>query len=407
MRDLCPLAIALVLCTLATTASAQDDPSDHHDDQPEHHQDASIATWTWATDANVFVGYNYQERHFADFSAWESQNWFMVSGAHRLGEGRLTFASMLSLEPFTMHAHGSPQLFQTGESYQRMPLLNYQHPHDLVMELGATYERPVGRLRSYLGADLVGSPTLGPIPFMHRESARSNPQVPLTHHFMDATHITTGVIRGGVAFGAVTVESSAFRGQEPDEDRLNIERPRLDSWAVRAQYNAGPWHAQFSGGHLHQPEWFDPFDVTLLTASVGFDGEVKSHPLDVTVAWGGHREFNGFNGNADGYLAEGQLGVSGRSTIYWRAEYTGKDLFVDVHPKGFSHRTIIYELGAFTAGYLRDISVTRAGRFGVGADATVYQIPDILLPFWASSRSFHVFLRWRPVGVVPHSHMNM
>jgi hypothetical protein len=405
MTDMRAIVMALVLCAMATAASAQDDSSDHHDDQPEHHHEAAISAWTWATDANVFVGYNYQERHFADFSAWESQNWFMGSGAHGIGQGRLTFVSMLSLEPFTMHAHGSPQLFQTGESYQRMPLLNYQHPHDLVMELGATYERPVGGIRSYLGTDLVGSPTLGPIPFMHRESARSNPQVPLTHHFMDATHITTGVIRGGVSFGPVTVESSVFRGQEPDEDRLNIERPRLDSWAVRAQYNAGPWHAQFSGGHLHQPEWFDPFDVTLLTASLAFDGQVKSHPLDVTLAWGGHREFNGFNGNADGYLAEGQLGVSGRSTIYWRAEYTGKDLFVDVHPKGFSHRTIIYELGVFTLGYLRDISVTRAGRFGVGADATVYKMPDVLLPFWESSRSFHVFLRWRPVGGMSHMQM--
>jgi hypothetical protein len=55
---------------------------------------------------------------------------------------------------------------------------------------------------------------------------------------------------------------------------------------------------------------------------------------------------------------------------------------------------------AYTAGYLRDVSVTRAGRFGVGADATFYQMPDALLQFWESSRSFHVFLRWRPVGAM-------
>src|SRR5215831_18808877 len=163
------IVMTMTFCAVAAAAWAQDDPSDH-----QHHHPVS-SSWTWTTDANVFAGYNYQERHFADFSAWESQNWFMGSGAHGIGRGRLTVASMLSLEPFTMHAHGSPQLFQTGESYQRMPLLNYQHPHDLVMELGATYERPIERIRTYLGADLVGSPTLGPIPFMHRESARSNP----------------------------------------------------------------------------------------------------------------------------------------------------------------------------------------------------------------------------------------
>jgi hypothetical protein len=399
--------VFVLTAAMAGAASAQDDPPDHHH-EPEHHSSSAKptedehemapGTWAWTTDANVFVGYDDQERHFADVSAWESQNWFMGSGQRPIGQGHLTIGSMLSLEPFTLHAHGSPQLFQTGESYQRAPLLNYQHPHDLVMELGATYERPVGHLRSYVGADFVGSPTLGPIPFMHRESARSNPQVPLTHHFMDSTHITTGVVRGGVSVGPLTFESSAFRGEEPDENRLNLERPRLDSWAARVQYNAGPWHAQFSGGHLHQPEWFDPLNITLLTASVGFDGQIRSRPLDMTVAWGGHREFNGFNGDADGFLAEGQLAASPRSTIYWRAEHTGKDLFVDVHPKGFSHRTVIYMIDAYTAGFLRDVSVTRVGRFGVGADATFYQMPDTLLQFWASSRSFHVFLRWRPVG---------
>src|SRR5262245_57471711 len=325
-----PIWMAFALfCVIAATARAQDDPHEHHSTAAkataDEHEPAS-STWSWTMDANVFAGYNYQQRQFADFKAWESQNWFMGSASRSAGGGRLTIGSMLSLEPFTLHAHGSPQLFQTGESFKQAPLLNYQHPHDLLMELGATYERPVGRLGLYIGADLVGSPTLGPIPFMHRESARSNPQVPLTHHFMDATHITTGVVRGGVNMGPVTIESSVFRGAESDENRLNVERPRLDSWAARVQYNAGPWHAQFSGGHLRQPEWFDPFDVTLLTASVGYNGHIGPRRLDLTLAWGGHREFNGFNGDADGYLAEGEFELSPRSTIYGRVEHTGKDL---------------------------------------------------------------------------------
>jgi hypothetical protein len=396
VRSLC-LAVTLSL-VMALAASAQDDP-------PQHQHEADSRAWTWATDANLFAGYNYQERRFADFSAWESQNWFMGSGSRPIGRGRLTIGSMLSLEPFTLHDHGSPQLFQTGESFNKAPLLNYQHPHDLVMGLGATYDVTSGAVRYYAGADLVGTPTLGPPPFMHRESARSNPQVPLTHHYLDATHISTGVVRGGITWGALTLESSAFRGAAPDENRLNIERPHLDSWAARAQYNTGPWHAQFSAGRLHEPEWFDPLDVTLLTASVEFDGQVGSRPLSVLAAWGGHREDNGFNGNADGYLAEGQFIVTPRSTLYGRAEYTGKDLFVDVHPKGFTHRSVIYQVGAFTAGFLRDISVTRAGRVGVGADATFYHMQDDLRVYWARSRSFHVFLRWRPVGVAPHTHM--
>jgi hypothetical protein len=171
------------------------------------------------------------------------------------------------------------------------------------------------------------------------------------------------------------------------------------------RFDQGAWHAQVSGGRLHEPEWFDPLDVSLITASIGFSGQAAARPLDVTLAWGGHREFNGFNGDADGFLAEGEFGVSPRSTIYARAEHAGKDLFVDVHPRGFTHRTVIYEVGAFTFGYVRDVRVSKGGRFGVGADLTVYQMPDDLLIYWKSSRSFHVFLRWRPNGTASHHHM--
>src|SRR5262249_43953755 len=97
MTDVRSMWMALALCgVIALSVSAQDDPQQHHE-----HQTAS-STWTWATDANIFVGYNYQQRLFADFSTWESQNWFMGSAAHPVGRGRLTIASMLSLEPFTM-----------------------------------------------------------------------------------------------------------------------------------------------------------------------------------------------------------------------------------------------------------------------------------------------------------------
>ena len=132
---------------------------------------------------------------------------------------------MTSLEPLTIPAQGSPQLFQTGESYHQVPLVNYQHPHDLVMALGATYQVTEGVVTFTAGADLVGSPTLGPTAFMHRESARDNPQVPLTHHWLDSTHITPGVVRGGVGFRGFVLEASAFRGAEPDDNRLTIERP--------------------------------------------------------------------------------------------------------------------------------------------------------------------------------------
>ena len=165
-RFLC-VATLLFLLTATMVAQAQTD-HDHDMSGHDHAMDMSGA-WSWSTDGNAFFGYNYQQRQFADFPVWESQNWLRLTGEHALGNGRLSLDGMLSLEPITMHAVGSPQLFQTGESYQRVPLVNYQHPHDLIMNLGATWRVERGPTRFFAGADVVGSPTLGPVPLMHRE----------------------------------------------------------------------------------------------------------------------------------------------------------------------------------------------------------------------------------------------
>jgi hypothetical protein len=205
-------------------------------------------------DANVFFGYNYQQRQFADFSAWESQNWFMGSAARDAGPGQLTLMAMLSLEAWTMDPMGSPQLFQTGESYQSVPLVNYQHQHDFVMGLGATWRVDRGSFAYSIGADLVGEPALGPTAFMHRASAGENPTAPLSHHWQDSTHITNNVVTVGGGRGSFAVEASAFHGEEPDENRWGIDGGDIDSWSARVTYRGrGPWSAQLSYGDIEDP----------------------------------------------------------------------------------------------------------------------------------------------------------
>ena len=414
------------LCAPSARLAAQD-----HD----HHQmESAPATtdWSWTTDSNVIFGYNYQQRRFADFWAWESQNWLMVSGARTLGAGRLSLMGMLSLEPWTIgrlvyamgdngnpqriyafNANrervplgGSPQTFQTGESYLGAPLINYQHPHDLFMEIGARYRLDRGRFKYTFEGDLVGSPALGPTAYMHRESARNNPQAPLTHHFIDSTHITPGVVTIGVGIGPMTFEGSGFRGEEPDENRLDIDQPRIDSWSARATWQQGPWQAQFSGGHLKEPEWFDPYDVTRLTASIGFNGTVASRPLSATLAWGQNREL--LIGPLDGYLLEWDLRVATRWSIYGRGESMRKEvLSLGVHPRGLrpgQHPLSVSEIAALTVGQIWDLPIDR-GRFGIGADITVYNTSDDLKIYFGSPHSYHVFLRWRPAGAAPaHIH---
>ena len=418
------VSFLVFVCLLTAGVSAQE----------HHHEPTPVAdtSWTWSTDANVFVGYNYQSRLFADFAAFESQNWFMVSGSRKAGPGRLTLTGMMSLEPLTIGRFvwagdgggsraysytatgeqrpfgGSPQLFQTGESYLGAPLVNVQHPHDLFMNLGATYRIEQPGAAYVFGADLIGSPTLGPTPFMHRESARSNPQVPLTHHDLDSTHITPGVLRAGIETGPMTFEASVFRGEEPDEDdnRFNIEQPALNSWAARVGWHRGPWQAQFSGGRLQKPEWFEPYETTRITASVEYNGTIASRPLAATLAWGHHDEDNGFNDHADGYLLEWDLRATDRTTVYGRAEASTKQIFgLGLHPAGFNHRHFYSHLDPLTVGLVRDIAPARFGRLGIGADVTVYRMSDDMIEYFDGSRSFHVFLRWRPLrNATAHVH---
>lgn len=379
------------------------------------------------SDANAFFGYNDQRRKFTNFSTWESQNWFMlsaerekmgsgvISDGHKIGasgaiseeknekngpgafSGRLTLQGMVSLEPFTLKKIGSPQVFQTGEIYQGAPLIDYQHPHDLIMGLGATYRVERGRLAYSVDLDLVGSPALGPTPFMHRQSASDNPQAPLAHHMLDSTHVTPGVVRTSVTRSHLTVEGSIFNGKEPDEHRLKIDRPRLDSWSARAGWQQGSWRAQVSAARVHEPEPFEPYDITRLTASVEFTGAVVSRPMAATAAWGQNRELHG---NLDGYLLEWDWQLTPSGSRYGRGERVAKDI-LDLGtpaPPGFVEFPRISHIDVLTFGYIQGPSSGRWGRLGVGADATVYRASADLREPYGSPHSFHVFLRWHPTS---------
>jgi hypothetical protein len=433
-----PIRVLVLLCLFVTPVVAQEAPPEHQHaasqpaegqqtDQPHaEHQHAVVPatqTWTFTTDANVIGGFNYQDRKYFDFAAWESQNWFMGTAARRLGQGHLTLHGMLSLEPLTIGHHvyrvddgthvvagGSPQLFQTGESFKGLPLAEFQHPHDLFMGIGATYERPQGRVTYVAGADLVGSPTLGPTVFMHRESARDNPQVPLSHHLLDSTHSTPGVLRGGMRISEWTVEGSVFRGEEPDEERYDIDAPRLDSWAARIGWNKGGWRAQVSGGRLHEPEWFAPYDQTRLTGSMEYAGTLWSAPMTVTGAYGQVLEYSANRPLSRGGLVEWDVRATPTVTTYGRAELVRKEVIgLHVHtPDMPAHPTYLSDVGALTLGAVKDLrmlGLDRVGRLGIGGDVTLHHMSVDLEPIYGGSKSFHLFVRWRPSVAAPqHVH---
>jgi len=158
-----------IACWIAIAAA----PALAQEATPPHQHDTMNPAWQWSVEGSAFAGYNYQWRKFTDFDEVESQNWLMAALQKSFGSSSLNLVAMFSLEPFTLRDLGSPQVFQTGETFNGAPLIDYQHPHDLIMNLGGEYSwldrGDAGGVRRGAGADRSGGVHAPPIG--DRESA--------------------------------------------------------------------------------------------------------------------------------------------------------------------------------------------------------------------------------------------
>src|SRR2546429_4801927 len=196
--------------------------------QDEHAQ-TSIGGWQFMQDGIVFGEFNRQggPRGGKELVV---PNWWMGIAARSAGKGTVTFTGMFSLEAATLRADGYREIFQVGEMVNGAPLVDHQHPHDLFSQLAAIWRIPIAGSTGFtIAGGLAGEPALGPVAFMHRPSASENPLAPLSHHVLDSTHISFGVVTGAVDHGPWTVEGSVFNGREPDENRWNFDFGALDS----------------------------------------------------------------------------------------------------------------------------------------------------------------------------------
>src|SRR5439155_21379483 len=150
--------------------------------------------WMLMFHGSAYGVYDYQSGHRGDRKFF-SPNMAMGMAQHPLGPGTFGLRTMLTLEPATIGKTGYPLLLQTGETADgKTPLIDRQHPHDLFMELAATYSVAIGEQSSIFGYfGYPGEPALGPATFMHRFSGMDNPEAPITHHWLDSTHVTFGV----------------------------------------------------------------------------------------------------------------------------------------------------------------------------------------------------------------------
>ena len=333
---------------------------------------------------------------------FESQNWLMAMASRKVGRGTLDLRSMFSLEPLTLSGGGSPQLFQTGESYQGQPLRNAQHPHDLFMTLSASYTLPIGEHGSwfaYLG--FPAEPALGPVAFMHRTSASENPAAPLAHHLQDSTHISFGVFTTGFTYRWFKVEGSVFNGREPDENRYDFEFNPWNSRSFRIQFAPNKnWSAQVSYGLLKNPEALEPGDVRRTTASISYNKPLKRGNWATTFIWGRNRE-NHHNEPAtlNGYTAESTLQFMNRNYLYTRLELVDKNGLLDRTDRqqlGITDSHPLFRIGAYTFGAARDIWETDKFTVALGGDVTFYSKPPVLDAIYGNNPiSYHFFVRFR------------
>ena len=367
---------------------------------------AGASKWVVMQDGVVFGMGNLQGSPRGEHE-FKVPNWWMGMAHRPLKQGTLTVNLMLSLDPATVGEQGYSHIFQVGETYEGGPLIDHQHPHDFLMQLAASWRRPVGKgFTLTLAGAPVGEPALGPVAFMHRSSAAENPMSPLGHHTFDSTHIAMGVLTGAIDKGPWQVESSVFHGGEPDENRWDLMDPgALDSWSVRGWYRPTPeWTFQVSHGFLTHPETLEEGDVRRTTASAAWKVDRPNGTTSLTVAWGRN---NKLGGSYDALLAEMTRAFTNRGSVFWRVESTQVETDLlrtggHTFQGGRKHAHVVEEgrrdfVGAVTGGATLTLARPRGWDIAAGGMVTGYAVPVALSPFYGTHPfSFQVFVRVRP-----------
>jgi hypothetical protein len=100
---------------------------------------------------------------------------------------------------------------------------------------------PSGTLKLFFAPR--GESTDGPVAFMHRDSARDNPDAPLGHHVgQDVGHISSTVMGAQLAFDRVVIEGSVFNGAEPLPTKVDLPIGPFNSEALRVTWLLAPEH---------------------------------------------------------------------------------------------------------------------------------------------------------------------
>jgi hypothetical protein len=186
-----------------------------------------------------------------------------------------------------------------------------------------------------------------------------DPATPISHHWLDSTHVSFGVATLGVIHDGWKLEASQFTGREPDQFRFDFDPIRLDSTAVRLSYNPDDnWSLQVSEGFLKSPEQLTPMvNENRVTASAAYFNDFNFGSIAATFAFGNKRLSSGMN--ESGGLIESEFKPDDTGwTLFARGESIGSDELV---PGGK-----VRGAGEITLGAIHDWPVAEHFKIGLG-----------------------------------------
>ena len=356
--------------------------------------------WMYMMHGNLFLRYtnqNFNNKEKRGGDKIDAPNWLMFMGQRNVGKkGLFHFSTMISLDPLTVGGAGYPLLFQTGETWKGSPLIDRQHPHDLFSELSVGYTQELSKKADvFLYLAYPGEPALGPVAFMHRPSALANPDAPISHHWIDATHVTFGVATLGLRLGKFKIEGSSFTGKEPNENRYDFDKPRFDSYSGRLSFNPSKnWALQVSQAFIKEPETLHTGNVKRTTASAIYSVPLNNRSsVNANAAWGRNAVDDEKASNA--VLLEGEWN-SGKASFYGRYDWvqkSGEELMLDqpIYDERF------FSVNALTLGMNYDLFKPGKLKIAGGGQFIFYHINKDLNNYYGKNPiGFELFLRLYP-----------
>lgn len=311
-------------------------------------------------------------------------NMFMLDVGRALGSQQfLNLDLMGTTELWTYPRRGYTELLQIGEERSDgTPFIDAQHPHSSPV-MGLTLSDTVN-LGSSNTLKLFFAPrgesTDGPIAFMHRESARDDPDAPLGHHVgQDVGHISSTVLGAQLTLGEVTVEASAFNGDEPQPTKVNLPLGTINSEALRVTYALEPDHrVMASVAHVDQADPMYPGTTSAIRVSTSL--------YDRFALDGGSLDHSFIVGRIERYpnstsltsLLDEAVWVRGSSDIWGRLEVLQRLASELAIPSADSVAGADARrwVSALTLGYTHWTELNRGLQFGLGASLTLDVIPS-------------------------------